>query len=353
MRKYLLGIPALLIAGLIAAVLVTAGNHPGSGSIAIPASASASTPAAEMPANELAYRHPVTDVPVLAWHQVIAGVADSTATDIIWNFNKDCKPTAAVCDAPGNPETVSLAQFTAELAALKRAGYQSITASQYLSWTEGKNPALPAKPILLTFDDGTVNSYYGVTQVLERYGYNAVTFIVSQFANGATAGQQPYVGWDMTWDQLRALPASVWSFAFHAGAHGHNITFPQNTECEYYYPCQLPSETAAQYEARVSGEITQGRADEESELGTRIDANLWAVPWNDLAQQANLPREGAAQAWLAGWAATQFQLIFIQDPARNGVEHERYRLEVQGTWSLSEFKSQLNNNISDGFFTRA
>src|SRR6202042_497423 len=96
--------------------------------------------------------------------------------------------------------------------------------------------------------------------------------------------KQPYAGWDATWAQLRALPAAQWSFAFHAGARGHNVTFPQNTGCTFFYPCQLPTETDAAYEARVTGEITAGRLAVSAGLGSRVNTTMWAVPWNDLAQ---------------------------------------------------------------------
>ncbi len=39
-------------------------------------------------------------IPALAWHQVVGGVARTQAQDVIWDYNKDCEPTAAVCDAP-------------------------------------------------------------------------------------------------------------------------------------------------------------------------------------------------------------------------------------------------------------
>src|ERR1035441_6440451 len=48
---------------------------------------------------------------------------------------------------------------------------------------------------------------------------------------------------------------------------------------------------------------------ERAELGSRFGTDMWAVPWNDLGNQPNLPSEGAAQWWLASWAATQFPVI--------------------------------------------
>jgi len=356
MRIYLLGIPGTILGLAIIAIIAVSVWHPGS----IPAGSAAGTggglPGAHPGAVAVTvppartYVHKVARIPVLAWHQVIGGVATTTAEDVIWNSGRDCKPAAAVCDAPGNPETVSLDQLSAELSWLQRQGYHYITAAQYYAWDEGNKVALPSRPILLTVDDGTLNSYVNVTTVLQRYGDSMIAFIVSQFADGATANQEPYAGWNATWAYLSALPAAQWSFAFHAGAHGHNVTFPGNKACEYYYPCQLPAETTAQYESRVSSEIAAGRKVERAELGPRFDTDMWAVPWNDLGNQPNLPAEGAAQWWLASWAATQFPVIFIQDPLHNGYEHERYRLEIQGTWSLPVFKSNFLRNARLGFF---
>jgi hypothetical protein len=289
-------------------------------------------------------------IPVLAWHQVVGGVARTRAQDVLWDYDKDCEPTAAVCDAPMNDETVSLAQLNAQLSWLKAQGYASITADHYHGWVSGASVPLPAKPVLLTIDDGTLNSYVGVTALLAKYGFNMVTFIVTQFADGATANLEPYVGWNASWDQLLALPSAQWSFAFHAGARGHNITFPNNAACQYYYPCQLPTETVSDYRSRVAEEITTGRQTAARMLGTRMNDKVWAVPWGDLGIQANLPAEGDAKTWLAPWAATQFPVIFIQDPQHNGYLHERYRLVVQGTWSQALFEKYVEGNIGNGFF---
>ena len=349
MRWIIIGIPLSVVAALTAAYITVSTLHPS------PSSASdfgaVTSQVVPVPRE---YVHAVDDIPVLAWHQVIAGTATTTAEDVIWDFNRDCAPTALVCNAAGNDETVSITQLTSELSYLKAAGYQSITAAQYDAWVAGKKIALPAKPVLLTVDDGTLNSYVGVTPVLRELGFNVVTFIVSQFASGATAGKQPYAGWNATWSQLMALPAAQWSFAFHAGARGHNVTFPDNGSCTYFYPCQLPSETDAVYQQRVSSEVNAGRAVEESQLGARLNTEMWAVPWNDLAVEKNQPTSGTdPKAWLAKWAATQFPVIFIQDPHRNGKLNERYRLEVHGTWSEAAFESNFNNNIKDGFFSGA
>ena len=118
--------------------------------------------------------HKVRYIPALAWHQVVGGVARTPAQDVIWDYNKDCEPTAAVCDAPINDETVSLAQLNAQLSWLKAQGYASITADQYHGWVSGASVPLPAKPVLLTIDDGTLEllrgCHRGAGQVRLQHG---------------------------------------------------------------------------------------------------------------------------------------------------------------------------------------
>src|SRR5580658_6791544 len=43
--------------------------------------------------------------------------------------------------------------FAAEMAYLHRQGYATITPQQYANWLNGVRQLLPAKPILLTFED--------------------------------------------------------------------------------------------------------------------------------------------------------------------------------------------------------
>lgn len=143
----------------------------------------------------------VTDIPVLSYHQLDNG----------------CAKTAALCDPPASPaakalsrmstaqlagadglsaaataagtdiDSLSQTQFAAELAWLKAQGYHSVTPAQYLSWDTGKAVTLPSKPILITVDDGIEDFYADGTSVLQKYGFTAMAFVVTQFADRATA----------------------------------------------------------------------------------------------------------------------------------------------------------------------
>lgn len=268
----------------------------------------------------------IASIPVLSWHQMDNG----------------CVATAAQCGSPVYSATnVTQRQFYDELSWLYTHGYRTITAQQYVAWATGKSVLLPAKPVLLTVDDGIANFYAGATPVLQHFGYTMVSMVVSGFAQGAQDGVRQYKGWDATWTQLTHLPSDTWSFAFHAGPLGHTVS--GTGACAYYYPCQRPGESASAYEARVTKDIDAGTAAEQRNLGSRVDTSMWAVPFNDLAQAPDEPQSGRTpQQWLEDYAAHRFAVVFVDGYTSRSNQH--YRYEVHGADSLAYFASQVERS---------
>src|ERR1700685_390702 len=108
----------------------------------------------------------------------------------------------------------TLANFTAEMAYLHRQGYATITPQQYANWLDGVKQLLPAQPILLTFDDAFVSDTQA-TPVLEKYGFSAVVFVITGYANGDYGSI--YAGWST----IQAMGSEGWIIQLHAGGHRH------------------------------------------------------------------------------------------------------------------------------------
>jgi len=85
-------------------------------------------------------------------------------------------------------------QFAAQLRLLRRAGFVSISLADYCAHRDGLL-ALPARPIVITFDDGYRSNYSVAVPLLERYGFRATFFIVSD-----------YLGRTNAWDDERQEP---------------------------------------------------------------------------------------------------------------------------------------------------
>jgi hypothetical protein len=311
----------------------SATNHPGTTSGTGAAVAKFTVPNWNYPASSTvakATTHP-REIPVLAYHQLDNG----------------CAATALMCNRAGaGVEILSERQFYGQMSYLHAQGYRTITDTQYVRWATRKPVALPVKPILLTVDDGINNFYAPATMVLRHFGYNMVAMVVTGFADGAQRGVRPYGGFDASWTELRALNPAIWGISFHAGARGHLI-FAR--ACPYFYPCQLAGESARAYRASVSADILDGRALLKQEIPA-ADTQMWAVPWNDLAQDSNQPQSGAEpKLWLQGFAQSHFPVIFV-DAFISNADGEHYRFEVHGNETMAYFIRELTANTHGGAF---
>jgi hypothetical protein len=292
-----------------------------------------------------------SSIPVLDWHEL----------------NNGCASTVAVCNA-SDVESVSTAQLTAELSYLKGQGYHTISPALYMEWTEGQSVNLPSNPILFIADNGIYNFLVGAQPILAADGFTMAVAVVSGFADGASGvctepayengcpADNQDGGWDATWSQLAALSPSVYSFIIESGTAGHFVqTYDPN--CTAFYACMVPGESTAAYETRVASDLSTGQSEIISKLGSwRFTAGLWVVPYSDDGYTACVqtgctaqPYDGPA-GWLTAWTAQKYQVAFVEDAFRNGVQNERFRIDVQGWMTQSEFQSTLTSDISSGDF---
>jgi hypothetical protein len=292
-----------------------------------------------------------TSIPVLDWHEL----------------NNGCDPTAPVCNAP-DPESVSTAQLTAELGYLKGQGYRTVTPLQYLWWTKGINDGLPAKPVFLVADNGIENLLAGAQSVLRADGFTMTVAVITGFADGASKvctqpkyepgcpGDNADGNWNSTWSQLASLPSSTFNFILESGTAGHFVqTYDPN--CTAFYACKVPGETTLAYENRVSTDLSAGQQEIVRKLGNRFTAGLWVVPYSDDGYTpctdvscTPQPYDGPA-GWLTSWTAQHFGVAFVEDAFRNGIQNERFRIDVQGWMDEPTFEQMLNGDLAAGNFS--
>ena len=108
----------------------------------------------------------VIRVPTLMYHYV----SWLPATDPNMDLRKDL--------------TVSPVDFEAMLKFLKDNGYTTIT-SRDLWWSLDQTAALPAKPVMLTFDDGYADAYSVVLPLLKAYGMTGTFFVTVNLVDRA------------------------------------------------------------------------------------------------------------------------------------------------------------------------
>lgn len=100
-------------------------------------------------------------------------------------------------------------------------GYTPITFRDVLAYLEGTHP-LPARPIILTFDDGYEDTYTLAFPLLQRYGMQAVVFAVADF-------ERRWNFWDPDAEhapllspvQMKEMAAQGIEFGSHTVNHPH------------------------------------------------------------------------------------------------------------------------------------
>jgi peptidoglycan/xylan/chitin deacetylase (PgdA/CDA1 family) len=105
--------------------------------------------------------------------------------------------------------SVSPTQFDSHLAYLREAGYETISFVQ-LAYAAIRQAELPAKPVLITFDDGYRDGYENAFPLLKKYGYKATFFIFTQPIETANVD---FLSWDMVIEMHKA--------GMEFGSHSH------------------------------------------------------------------------------------------------------------------------------------
>jgi peptidoglycan/xylan/chitin deacetylase (PgdA/CDA1 family) len=116
--------------------------------------------------------------------------------------------------------------FEAQMAALAAGGFQVLPLGDVLPVIEGRSP-VPAKTVVLTFDDGYRGLLEHALPVLRRFGFRATFFLVSDRVGGTNA-------WDARHgDALRPLmdwseAADLLSQGMEIGSHSRTHPFLTN-----------------------------------------------------------------------------------------------------------------------------
>jgi peptidoglycan/xylan/chitin deacetylase (PgdA/CDA1 family) len=131
--------------------------------------------------------------------------------------------------------TVSPANFRAQLAWLRANGWQGVSCDQAAAFLAGA--ALPAKSVLITFDDGYLDNWLHAHPALAEFGYTAAIFLITGWLGEGTprsadapcpdhkacmaaarAGEAARVM--LNWAEVEAMRAAG-TAEFHSHTHSH------------------------------------------------------------------------------------------------------------------------------------
>jgi peptidoglycan/xylan/chitin deacetylase (PgdA/CDA1 family) len=182
-----------------------------------------------------------------------AGTSDRPAVPILMYHIVTRPPPGAAY--PGL--YVPRAQLTAETAWLEAHGYRAVTLKQVFDAWDGHGQ-LPAKPVVLSFDDGYRSQYVNALPVLRAHAWPGVVNLVLSHTRG---------DWGLSPVLLRKLIAAGWEIDSHTLTHPDLRYLSQamlerevaGSRAELRHRFGVPAEffcyPSGRYDARVVGAV--------------------------------------------------------------------------------------------------
>ena len=130
-----------------------------------------------------------------------------------------------VNDLPGNPLSVPVGVFDEQMAQLRALEYSVVALDGVLEYYVN-GAELPARAVLITFDDGYRDNLEHAAPVLERYGYPAVLFVPIAYLDDALPlpheerlAARGVVNSTLDWGELAELEAAGIRIESHGISH--------------------------------------------------------------------------------------------------------------------------------------
>ncbi len=236
---------------------------------------------------------------------------------------------------------VSTAHLLQHFRWLKENGYQPVSLDDIDAARRGLR-RLPAKPVLLSFDDGYRSFYDKIYPLLQLYDYPAVFALVVKWLEVDAEGVVPYGKIRrprsdfLSWSQIREMQASgLVEFASHSyDSHRGVIANPQGNEQaalvtrRYHAGAGYESEQA--YRRRVAEDLRRSVEIMAAETGRRPRAMVWPYGRYNLAL--------VEQALQLGMA---YQLTLDEAPATSAASFKIDRLLITRNPDVEQFKNLL------------
>ena len=192
-----------------------------------------------------------------------------------------------------DPFAVDTAALVAQFAWLNGNGYRPVSLDEIIASRQPGGKPLPAKAVLLTFDDGYLSFYTRVFPLLREFRFPAVLGVVGKWIDNPPGAQQSsngkYGEKDSvpdasfpSWDQLREMTASgLVEIASHTyDLHRGVLANPQgNLEAaattRVYDPVSGTHEDDGHWQMRVRDDLARNSQAIERGTGRRPRAIVW------------------------------------------------------------------------------
>ncbi len=179
---------------------------------------------------------------------------------------------------------VTPVRFREQMNALKEAGYQAVTIPQVIDYVENGAP-LPARPILITMDDGYGSNLDTAAPILEETGMCATVFAI-----GINEGEEyyPHSGEPMWQERFAFEKAAPWVEKGIIDVQSH--TFDMHQLASYGYSgrdgvLRLEGESDEDYQQALLSDTEAFRQRRGNRVGTELLA--LAYPFGYYSEEAD------------------------------------------------------------------
>ena len=231
----------------------------------------------------------------------------------------------------GDGYSVTRRAFAEQMAAIQHMGFRTIGIDQYVRFRGGRLGGLPPRPVLITFDDGRLDSYRGADLILARFGFRAVMFV----STDQPGRKHPSY---LTWKELHAMSDSRrWEVQPQAHEGHIRVAVDARGNTGPFYAARRFTrsegrESFAEYEQRVTSDVFASKAAVEEQ---GFVPHAFALPYGDYGQlSANDPR---IAPFMRDFLERQFEAVFVRDErnapgyTRPGGAAERYQVHSETT----------------------
>ena len=125
-------------------------------------------------------------------------------------------PSADITPDMNNGLVISREVFADQMAYLYKNNYHIVTSGELRDFLYQKKP-LPAKSVMITFDDGYMSSYMFAYPILKQYGYKAVMFAITGSLQTKDLEFSPEELNMLSWMQV-AASTDVFEYGSHTNA---------------------------------------------------------------------------------------------------------------------------------------
>jgi peptidoglycan/xylan/chitin deacetylase (PgdA/CDA1 family) len=239
--------------------------------------------------------------------------------------------------------SISQEEFTKQMEMLRRAGFHTISIAQYVRFLSGDSTGLPDRPLLMTFDDGRLDSYRGADKVLAQYGFRATMFVI---VGDVEEGTKFY----LKWDELRRMAESGrWDIQEHAGVQHINVQYDKagHEGPAYSYRRLLDNgklESFTDYRHRVVGDIMWAKQTLKEQI-PGFTPWAFAVPFGDISAT----NDSRIEPFLARFLGLQFRAVFMTWPPNYSTQQDDHarlpRIEVHRDTGARQLYRWLRDRV--------